>query len=85
MTDAEKLRRIRDIVSLCNTPCSEEIIELIDGDAGQKKDILTEYKKWLAGNINDCITRQRYEMGSDYLIREAVYTKCLKKIKDMEG
>lgn len=84
MTDAEKLRRIRDIVSLCNTPCSEEIIKLIDGDATQKKDVLTEYKKWLVENVNDCVTRQRYEIGSDYLIKEAVYAKCLKKIKEFE-
>ena len=33
MTDAEKLRRIRDIVSLCNTPCSRQIKTIIDGEA----------------------------------------------------
>ena len=49
-----------------------------------EKDLLIEYKKWLEEQIDDCVTRQRYEIGSDYLIREAVYVKCLKKIKEFE-
>ena len=49
-----------------------------------EKEILKEYKKWLEEKINDCITRQRYEMGSEHLTKEAVYAKCLKKIKELE-
>lgn len=46
--------------------------------------LLTEYKKWLESNIETCIAKQRYEIGNTYLIKEDIYCKCLKKIKELE-
>ena len=41
MTDKEKLERIKEIVSLCDSKCAKEVLDIINGEK-KDKNILSE-------------------------------------------